>query len=246
MHRALRGPRHRPDLRGGALPPDLLGSFPYVERDGIFAPSAAYRVLQALTASVCILVPCFFMGATFPLLCDAFAHTKAAERFPSRLYAVNTLGACSGVLAASSCCSPRFGHDRILLAMAVANAALGLLFLLRPAAAGTQPQRPPDAATASPAPTGLLALVALGGLVAGALEGDLFKRITFVIELNPGATMSSSPSGRSWASSSPAPPCIGCRDWDSAACGSPSSPPRSTPCSSGPRSTACATSSNGP
>ncbi|MGH0029835.1 MAG: tetratricopeptide repeat protein [Myxococcota bacterium] len=181
---------------GGALPADLLGSFPYQEADGVFVPSLAYRTLQAVTASACVLVPCFFMGVTFPLLCDHFAGRPGGARFPARLYAVNTLGACSGVVACQYLLLPELGHDRTLLAMAVANAALGGIFLLPAAGAGAGSEDAPTATTAAAppgaqrAPASLLALVTLGGFLAGALEGDLFKRVTFVIELNPGATMS--------------------------------------------------------
>jgi predicted membrane-bound spermidine synthase/tetratricopeptide (TPR) repeat protein len=178
---------------GGVLPHDLLGPFPYREQDGIWIASTAYRALQAVTAAICVLVPCFFMGVTFPLLCQRFAATPGGARFPSMLYASNTLGACLGVVACQFLFLPWIGHDATLATMAGVNAVLGLAFVLAPprVGGGELPAAPGDVTPApAPAVPTLVVLVILGGFLAGAMEGDLFKRITFVIELNPGATMS--------------------------------------------------------
>lgn len=179
-----------------SLPADILGSFPYREVDGVFSATLGHRSLQALVASVCVFVPCFFMGVTFPLLCERFIGHPEGARFPALLYACNTLGACSGVLACQFLFLPALGHDITLGAMAALNALLGIYFLTTRSefAVSSAPRsRPPTRAGGpslpKPAAT-LLAFVTLGGFVAGALEGDLFKRVTFVIELNPGATMS--------------------------------------------------------
>ena len=180
----------------GWLPTDLWGHFPYVLRDGIWVHTPAYRIAQLVTAAACVFVPCFFMGVTFPLLCDRFrAHPRGA-RFPAALYAWNTLGACSGVLACQFLFLPSIGHDATLGLMAAANALLGAAFLVSGAKFGlAPPPRPisvglPDPARRAAPPAALLALVTLGGFLSGALEGDLFKRISFVIEVSPGATLS--------------------------------------------------------
>ncbi|MFQ5418138.1 MAG: hypothetical protein ACE5FL_14010, partial [Myxococcota bacterium] len=179
----------------GQLPADLWGSFPYALRDGIWVQTAGYRLAQGTLAAACVFVPCFFMGVTFPLLCDRFRSHARGARFPAALYAWNTLGACSGVLACQFVFLPRVGHDATLAWMAAANAVLGAAFLVSRSdfgIAAASPAEPPPRgpASVSATPVALIALVTLGGFLAGALEGDLFKRVSFVIEVNPGATMS--------------------------------------------------------
>lgn len=178
------------------LPADLWGAFPYSLHGEIWVPTAAYRLSQVAIAALCVLVPCIFMGATFPLLCSAFLGEPRGERFPAALYASNTLGACLGVLACQFVFLLWLGHVRTLWLMAAVNLLLGLYFALRggaPASAqpADAPLPPPGAepktdATASGV---LLACAILSGFLAGALEGDLFKRISFLISVNPGATM---------------------------------------------------------
>jgi spermidine synthase len=182
---------------GGLLPADAGGGFPYVLRDGIWVPAVGQRLLQLALATACVFLPCFFMGVTFPLLCDAFRGAPGSARFPSALYAWNTLGACSGVLACQFLLLPALGHGAMFGLMAALNLALGLWFL---ATGGAPASDVRDPAPAPPAPGPeragivgvriLLACALLSGLLAGSLEGDLFKRIGFAIPLNPGATMS--------------------------------------------------------
>src|SRR5262249_24525228 len=81
-------------VAAAALPPDWLGAFPYRLRGGIFELSAAYQITRIAIATATIFIPCFFMGVSFPLLCHAY---RGDARFPSALYAWNTLGACLGV-----------------------------------------------------------------------------------------------------------------------------------------------------
>jgi spermidine synthase len=112
------------------LPADLWGSFPYVLNEGVWVQTAAYRISQVVTAAACVFIPCFFMGATFPLLCAAYSGTAAGERFPAALYAWNTLGACSGVLACQFLLLPWLGHSSMLWLMAGLNVLLGLYFFV--------------------------------------------------------------------------------------------------------------------
>lgn len=183
------------------LPADIWGSFPYVLNDGIWVQTAGYRLSQAMVAAICVFVPCLFMGVTFPLLCATFRSTSGGHRFPAAIYAWNTLGACSGVLAAQFVLLPWLGHKNTLWAMVGLNALIGVYFLI--VGNVTKIAEADEQATLTPATgnrsataeksatlTMLLMFAALSGLLSGALEGDLFKRISFVIELNPGATMS--------------------------------------------------------
>ena len=168
----------------GWLPASPWGAFPYVLDDGVFVPSAIDRLSRLFMAIVCVLVPSFFMGVTYPLLCQLM---RAQPRFPSRLYAWNTLGACTGVLLCQFVAIHQFGHDWTLAMLVALNLALGGYFVcLGGGARLTGP-----VASSSPAVTGGVSLVVLGGLsglLTGSLEGDLFKRLWF-LGTNSGAAM---------------------------------------------------------
>ncbi|MEM7201493.1 MAG: tetratricopeptide repeat protein [Planctomycetota bacterium] len=168
------------------IPSGAWGSFPYhLDGRGFYVPNAGYHGSELVLATVCVFVPCFFMGVTFPLLCQVFA---AAQRFPSALYAWNTLGACSGVLVLQFALLPHLGHDRSLWLIAVANIVLGAFFVgtggapRQATAAEAQPLIAAGAAPASSSvrPAYWLTLAVLSGLLAGALEGDMFKRVAFL------------------------------------------------------------------
>jgi predicted membrane-bound spermidine synthase len=175
------------------VPADTWGTFPYRLVNGVFEPTLIYQLSKLGIAVLCVFVPCLFMGVTFPLLCDIFRGERGGERFPSALYAWNTLGACSGVLACLFLFLPWAGHERMFWLLAAVNLAIGLFFIvLGGAPADDAPDaaanETPDAAvgeaapadTATPGPGLLLTCAVLSGLLAGALEGDMFKRIDFV------------------------------------------------------------------
>jgi spermidine synthase len=165
----------------------LWGDFPYIQTaEGFWRPSLAMSAFQTGAALICVLIPCIFMGVTFPLICHAFVNTSKSERFPSSLYAWNTLGACTGVLACQYLLIPELGHGPTYWLMAGINLLLGGYFWV---SGGADPalHAKPVAQTATqldPISTGfsasaLITFAMLSGLVAGALEGDMFKRIGF-------------------------------------------------------------------
>lgn len=182
-----------------------VGTFPYTSNEnGIFRTTLLYQASEIGTATVCIFVPCFLMGVTFPLLCQIF---QKSDKFPAALYAFNTLGACTGVVVCQMVFLPQFGHDQTLWLAAIANFLLGGFFLLVGGAAETnrepvgeqRPSQPQPSkknrkqarkreardghrnpAAALPNFGALLALAIFSGLVSGALEGDMFKRIAFL------------------------------------------------------------------
>ena len=177
-----------------AIPSDAWGSFPYVSRDGVFERTAVYAVWHILIGTVCVFVPCFLMGVTFPLLCSVFG---GHGRFPAALYGWNTLGACGGVLACEFLFLPYLGHTRILFVMAAVNFAVGMYFvrfggrvdLAVPTLTGpSAPRKRVRGRAASRRETTEVVYpvsVAVGcavisGLLAGALEADLFKRLGFL------------------------------------------------------------------
>lgn len=178
------------------MPADLWGAFPYSLADGIWVQNGVYRVTQVVVAAACVFIPCVFMGITFPLICNAFVSVPAGERLPAALYAWNTLGACTGVLACQFLFLPWIGHSMTFWLMAGINILLGVYFL---ATGGAPPanvagveirKRVEEPPLAQGSLSVLLTGAALGGLMSGVLEGDMFKRISFVLQTSPGAVMS--------------------------------------------------------
>jgi predicted membrane-bound spermidine synthase len=168
----------------GALPADLWGTFPYELRDGIFEHVLGYRLSRGLIVTTCVLVPCLFMGMTFPLLCSAFEDEK---RFPSALYGWNTLGACAGILAFEFALLPALGHSRSFELAIALNACIGLSFLavnrggqpITTAAAQTAGEGMGEAAPAASGVSVLIAGAIIGGLLTGVVEADVFKHIRY-------------------------------------------------------------------
>jgi len=166
--------------------PGTWVGFAYVERDGILRPSFAQDLLTVGGAMLCVFLPCALMGVTFPLLCKAYPDE---ERFPSVLYAWNTLGACAGVLLNEFAFLPRLGHDRTLFGAIAANLALGAFFLFRGDPGRDQarrPEAPPRLATGVGGSARalhysvLVSCAVIGGFMTGAIEGDAFKRARFM------------------------------------------------------------------
>lgn len=174
-------------VAAGQVPAGSWGPFPYVSRGVFHAHHPLYQISKVVLGAACVFLPCFFMGTTFPLLCRIFLDD---ERFPSRLYAWNTLGACTGVLACQGVLLPRIGHDLSYLVMFGINLLLGLWFLVR---GGAPPlvedvESEKDSRSAGSEAALLLWTAALGGFLAGCLEGDLYKRLTF-LDANSSAGM---------------------------------------------------------
>ncbi len=172
----------------GSLTTDSWGPFPYLLSDGIYIQTLPYQLAKVGVATLCVFVPCFFMGVTFPLLCDVF---REDDRFPSSLYAWNTFGACSGVLVCQFVVIPWIGHSWTFWAAAGVNTALGVYFLATGGAPEASrpglPANPNAASQAAPTRTGsgdnlglLLTCAVLSGLLAGAIEGEVFRRIKFI------------------------------------------------------------------
>jgi len=192
------------------FPVDVWGSFPYrLGADGVYHPAAVVQLSQVGIATAVVLVPCFLMGVTFPLLCHAF---RGERRLPAGLYAWNTLGACSGVLVSEFLFLPLVGHARTLWVLLGLNAGIGLYFLApgrrgpasappaspgQPGAGGPPPPDPAPGprrrgnyAPPSAAPAALLWFGILSGLLTGVLEGDAFKRLEFLGCTSNGTAMS--------------------------------------------------------
>ncbi len=183
------------------IPADLMGTFPYALKDGIYEPLLSYQLLKIPLAVLSVAVPCFFMGVTYPLLCNVFVKRA---RFPSSLYAWNTLGACTSVLLCEWVLLRQFGTNVTLIAMIAGNVLLGLFFLAKgrrieerckeeppdeaplratpqTAAADNPTARADSPPAAAPLTYGvLIAGAVISGFLSGALEADAFRRIHFV------------------------------------------------------------------
>ena len=97
--------------------------------DGVARLSATVVAGELAVGLLCVSLPAFFMGATYPLLCKAIdAYAKSA----SSLYAANTFGACASILLTQFWLLPTWGHQSSFWLFVAINAGLGLYFVLRP------------------------------------------------------------------------------------------------------------------
>jgi spermidine synthase len=104
----------------------------YVELHRLFGTDATYRMLtRAGLSAVCLIAPAALMGATLPLLMTFITHARQSFQ-PSlgRLYAVNTFGAVTGVLAAGYLLIGAVGETATLLTAVLLN-LLAAGFVLR-------------------------------------------------------------------------------------------------------------------
>lgn len=164
--------------------------WPYTLVNGIWEPVAGLTARQLGTGIASVFLPCFFMGTTFPLLAG-FVPRGVRGQWPSALYAANTLGAALGVLACHFLLLRSLGAPVTLGLLALLNALLGAAFLafgprLQSAERGSE--KPRAAASSTSDAVELVLLATVTGFAAGALEGDLFRRVTFIVEMNPAAT----------------------------------------------------------
>ncbi|MHC4447895.1 MAG: spermidine synthase family protein, partial [Planctomycetota bacterium] len=184
------------------IPANAWGSFPYEQHGDMYVHTQLYQLSKLAIAALCVFVPCFFMGVTFPLLCQVFG---AHGRFPSALYAWNTMGACTGVLLCAFFLLPWVGHDPTLWIMMTLNLLVGAFFLatggaprleddlrLQPDKRTRKSRRAETAALERRDAAGgrfdvLIVCAVLSGLLSGALEADMFKRIGFLGNDSPAA-----------------------------------------------------------
>lgn len=188
-------------LAAALVPADAWGTFPYVLEGEVYESTVGRQWSRVGIALACVFVPCMLMGATYPLLCDAFRmsddhsdsdaveHAARRSRFPAALYAWNTMGACAGVLATEFILLRTIGHDNAFGLMIALNIVIGLAFALLGGDPSTNEKqvnrKPPAEKTSESTPRSsshgyLLTLAIVGGLLTGALEGDALKRVWFL------------------------------------------------------------------
>ena len=137
-----------------------------------------YNGFRTLVASITLLIPTTLMGATLPLIVKRFGEAGKVGRYSGFFYAINTLGALTGVLLAGFVLMPILGVSRTTLTACAINLLIGLAAILagvstreNPApAAGHQPSAiSQDGHDPALRKVALLA-IALSGMAALALE----------------------------------------------------------------------------
>lgn len=122
-------------------------------------------LLRFLTSFIVLLVPTFLMGGTLPVLARFFTQTvQEVQRKVGVLYALNTLGAAFGTLAAALIFIPMLGNIRTTLVIAGLNVAIGvfaMLFKHRSTGDPSVEVDPAPARTAGDAATDRMVLVTL-------------------------------------------------------------------------------------
>lgn len=123
--------------------PELIA--PLLPEVGAPGAAAATTVIRLLVSAAALLVPTALMGATLPLLLSCLSSGAAgAGGKISRLYALNTLGAAFGVLAAGYLLIGHIGEKGATALAAALNLAIALrVFLAAPP--DRTPSAPPEA-----------------------------------------------------------------------------------------------------
>jgi spermidine synthase len=79
-----------------------------------------------LTAGILLLLPCFFMGAMFPLVAAWAAGEREAGHTVGRIYSANTVGAILGSLCTSFLLIPLMGIRCSMIVLVAANMVVGV------------------------------------------------------------------------------------------------------------------------
>ncbi|HEY8156321.1 MAG TPA: hypothetical protein VII72_19480, partial [Myxococcota bacterium] len=108
---------------GGLLVAPALGVVSDLDTRLYASSPALARSLQCLGIALSLCLPSAAMGATLPLLA---AHAELARTRIGWLYALNTLGAVVGVVAATFLALPAFGVRNTELLAASLDAAVGI------------------------------------------------------------------------------------------------------------------------
>lgn len=157
----------------------LLSLFPalYVPLARLGAENPAYlTVLRATLAALGMIVPTTLMGGTLPVLVRVVgARAGGVEQNLSFLYALNTLGAVVGTLAAGFVLLPGLGVTRTIVVAVAINLVVGTvalllperLFAASPAASADRSAARSETAAASPGAAPVLACVLVGIGISG-------------------------------------------------------------------------------
>jgi spermidine synthase len=127
----------------GAFDPLLKSVYANTGEEG----RAAYELLRVVLATTTLLLPTTLMGATLPLILKHFVRRRSVLGvLGAHFYAVNTLGALAGTLAAGFLLLPRLGMTRSTWCTAAINLSIGSICL----ALGWRPSEAVEDARALP------------------------------------------------------------------------------------------------
>lgn len=91
--------------------------------------SGASFLIDVILAAILIGPPAILMGGTIPILTQALSRSAAdATRFHALVYALNTIGAFVGALAAGFVLIPQLGLVRVMTMMGLINLSAGVSF----------------------------------------------------------------------------------------------------------------------
>ena len=168
----------------GLMSADFPGSFPYQIRNGIYVRAWSGLLVKILVIMTCIILPCFFMGLTFPILSDSRSCDRPLSA--PRILVTRSLGACAGICGWIGFVHLLPGHHHMFWILVVLNGIVGILFIV--AGNGVVASSVP----ASNLQTGgenyagscnspvLFTYIGIGGFLLGALAGDSYMRIRMV------------------------------------------------------------------
>jgi spermidine synthase len=156
----------------------LTGAYRLVYLGSFDSAPWLYHGFRVLVAATAMLVPTTLMGATLPLLVRAFArHMSDLGRHTGWLYALNTLGALVGSIAAGFVLLPMLGvastiHTIVAVGLLVGAGSIVIGSKVRVAPSTDQPviEEPSLAHPDSTRREAILLVVALSGMAALALE----------------------------------------------------------------------------
>ncbi len=114
--------------------PYLLDLLPNVYRlmfDAFLDDFVIFSLLRFIAVFFILVIPTTMMGATLPILSEWIAHrTREYQGRIGLLYAVNTLGACTGCLLAGFVVLPTYGLSTTNVVFALSNLALCVVVLV--------------------------------------------------------------------------------------------------------------------
>src|SRR5271165_1173090 len=154
------------------------GQYRYIYQAFFDVAPWRYNGFRILVAAVTLLIPTTLMGATLPLVVKRFGEAGKVGRYSGFFYAINTLGALSGVLLAGFVLMPLLGATRSTWVACAINLVIGagamLLGFSTRDDASSAVSRQPSAISAAGYDPGLrntaLVAIALSGMAALALE----------------------------------------------------------------------------
>ena len=89
-----------------------------------------YNGFRTMVATITLLIPTTLMGATLPLVVKRFGESGKVGRYSGFFYAINTLGALTGVLLAGFVLMPLLGVSRTTWTACAINLLIGVAAIL--------------------------------------------------------------------------------------------------------------------